>query len=279
MSCSRRDDVYQSVAGALDAEQLAALSVHLETCEACAELHREVLALTGSLPLAPHELTEGGVADEVMTLIRLDRAQPRPLRLPRAAWAVPAVALAAAACLLLVLPHLTSGESPGGGFRARGERSATNSQWVSIEAYRVTSEGNRPLGAEMEAHDAIAFRYLNRAPAELKYLAILALDGAGRVHWYYPGAAPGEELESVQIFHDDEPHTLPDAVRQPLEPGPLRFFALFTARPLRTSEIERRVEADFAAAQRSVERLSQLGIDDAGQHSFLVRVSPARQAP
>jgi hypothetical protein len=85
---------------------------------------------------------------------------------------------------------------------------------------------------------------------------VLAVDGRGGVHWYYPAYERlGEDPAAVPIRARALGVELGEEIRHPLPPGRLQVIALFLPAPRRVLDVER----DVAAAKGSFGALAGPG--------------------
>jgi hypothetical protein len=215
---------------------------HLPGCLACRLRYDARAALEA---LEAGDAGDGG-ADRAAAG-RIGRALfAEPPRRTRA-WALPAglaLAGAAAAMLLLPRPEAPVGRGPDRGaaeapaFRARGATTAAPGLGPALVVFRLRpGETPQRSGAVVRAVDSLAFAYTN--PTGATHLMVFAIDGAGRIFWYWPAwTDPDRDPEAVPIARSSETIELAEAVRQPLAPGRLRVQALFLDGPRRVREVE-----------------------------------------
>jgi len=150
-------------------------------------------------------------------------------------------------------------------------------RWIGLRAYRVHGD-QRPerLGERMSRDDGLLFSYVNAGDHGYRSLMIFAVDVVGGVHWCYPAwIDPDENPSSIEIREGARvPVDLPDLVHQDLPPGPLAIYGLFTAKPLRVSEVEAAVAKLVADTVWDANAHPRLPFADAGQHAFSTLVEP-----
>jgi len=283
VKCVDAAEVTRLYAGLLSEARARALTVHFRECVACAALDHDVATTTARLRHEPDELADEECVAEVMALIRMGKAEPpavivRPFWRSWQAWLlVPATAAATAAIMLVFWPRAVVDDSAG--FTARGTSAPSLDRFVSLGIFRKAAGGFIPVGDTIRADDTLAFTYQNRASVGTRYLMVLAVDDGGHIFWYYPPRAePDHEAPSLPIAGNGEPTELPEEITQELVPGPLRFFGLFSTKPLSVRDVEAAVALDLARAG-GVTHLERLTISEAGAYSLLVRVEPAAAEP
>jgi hypothetical protein len=197
----------------------ARLRAHLPGCAACRQRYHQELLLVrldpGALP-ARERLARGlGL-----------RASPRRLGLH--ALALPALATAALA-LLLLLPRSGGISAPV----ARGRRSEA-SLWV----YRV-APARPPVLADgtIAAGDELAFAYAN--PGGKAHVLVFAIDEHRHVYWYHPAWPEHAPAPApLPALAGAGPHELPDAIRHALDGRHLDVFAAFSDVPVSIEAVE-----------------------------------------
>jgi hypothetical protein len=161
---------------------------------------------------------------------------PTSARSPRWRWALGgALTSAAILCAVAASPLFRSDS-----FRVKGVTANALDGWAGAEVY-VVEPGHRaaPLGKSVRADQRLAFAYRNAIGSPFTHLAIFAVDGSGRVYWYYPAwERPDENPVLLSISRSTGAVELPDAVRHAFQPGPLHLHALFTGSALHVSEVE-----------------------------------------
>jgi hypothetical protein len=165
----------------------------------------------------------------------------------RTHWAL-ALCIPVAALLLLALSP--RGVRPGAiqsvtapsttdDFAARGGSKGGSSFWV----YHLGPDGAPRLAAHTIGRaDELAFAYSNARGN--RFLMIFGVDEHRHVYWFHPGwsgAPPEPPALSAQA--GPGPFELPEALRQPLEPGRLRVYAAFSDRPLDPMVLEDAIRA------------------------------------
>jgi hypothetical protein len=180
---------------------------------------------------------------------RLGRAVFAPRARVRPAFWTLGLALAAAIVLLVVLPRrlLDSGFSP------RGGESAPAAGGAGLVVFRIPALGRQGqpaerVGAVIRGGDGLAFSYLNPPEVAATHLMVFAVDGSGRVYWFWPEwRLATDNPTALPIQVSPTAVELPEGVRHDLPPGPLTLYALFARHPYDV----RHVEAVVAAGQGS----------------------------
>lgn len=280
MSCVGEKRLAEFVAGALAPEDAAAVREHFKQCQPCQAAHARMAEMTARLGSAPGEFDAPDLAGDVMRLIRHGRSEPsRSVRHEPRRWFwpwlwAPAAAMAAAALLLVAWPRAGTDVTPG--FQARGETAISPDRWVSIEVFRGTKTGYRPVGERIAADDALAFAYSNPTDHGFRYLMIVAVDDGGRVFWYYPVREGEHDNPRSLSIGKTVRAELQEEIRHDLTPGRVRIFGLFSKNPLEVASTEAIVTRAVRAAG-GVQRLSRIDMPEVGQQSFLFVVDPPQR--
>lgn len=272
MKCVDAAEVTRLFAGQLPGERAELLQAHFGRCQGCAALRDELGTLTARLRHDPGEFEDEAAIDEVMTLVRMGKAD-RPVVVERrpsfwSSWQSWLVVPVTAAATVLLMLTLQSPEHDG--FQSRGAATEQLDRWVSVQAFRSSAGGYAPVEGTLAADDALAFTYLNRAKQPLRYLAVVGVDARGEVFWYYP---PGTAIRSAA-----EPVELPEQVQHDLKPGALRIFGLFSVEPLAQPALEAELKRAVQGAG-SVTKLERLDLPGVGQHSLLLEVKATGSPP
>jgi len=228
-------------------DELGAIEAHLSACALCSRRRSEI-------EVAPVQLPDRGWLDK---LHAAPPARRRPLVVASGAFA-----LAAAAALLLVVRPATLSPAPGEGAGdatpAAGvgatERSAsTRLKGSALALDLFVRRGDGPAepvfgDVPLRAVDAIRFRV--RAPED-GYLAVIGLDGEGKVSRYAPSGGAAAEPFAAGERALDGSVILDDA------PGEEKVFALLCpdAASAETSVAAARATLAAAGAQSRVARL------------------------
>ena len=231
-SCAMEQKVDAHFALAIGPADEMALRAHLSGCERCRTRYERHLLLAKLDPTAPSAEVRLGAA--------LGIAKPKPK------WinlAMPAVALALAASLMLVV-HVHHADSE---FAARGAPLATHA--AELRIFRVEKGTSVPVHDRISRNDALAFAYLNRTGKTR--LMVFAVDEHHHVYWYYPcWSDASKDPVAVPIAASNAIRELPDAVSQPLDGQHLAVYALFTDASLGVKEVEARLRASPAGASK-----------------------------
>jgi len=280
MNCAQPKDVVRYLEGDLTEEHAAALGAHFQRCEACSRMLKKITNIGDKLSPDPDEFDRVDVTDNVLALIRLDRAHPKATKsglFPgwyfwKWAGAFGAAVLLIAIIIPLWLPKSAPQEDRPI-YLARGQSSTKTDQWVSIHVFRKTPWGYQLVEDRVTWQDKLAFAYQNRAEAEYDYLMILALDAKGQIFWYYPAYQDeSENPQSISILRDEEPVSLPDEVQHDLHPGALRVFAIFSKIPLRVKQVEQQLLGDLDQVG-SIDELHRIDLQETGQHTLMLNIS------
>jgi hypothetical protein len=231
---SRHADVEAHFAGTASAADDRKMFAHLRACTRCRDEYRT---------LAMVEALEGGGADRARE--RLARGLFAPVA-PAGRRVVYGTGFGLAfACLALVF---TVGRGPAA-FRARGGAGAERADEPSLAIFRVPRDAANPevlaptetqrAGSSVRAGESLAFSYTNPAAIGAGFLMVFARDPAGHIYWFWPAwNDESADPASLPISANAAPVELPEAVRHPLQAGPLTVVALFTPRPLHVREVE-----------------------------------------
>jgi hypothetical protein len=272
MKCATEKELLLHLANSLPGQQAELLEQHLTTCERCSKAQAEFASMTKRLSPDSGEFDDPELVDDVMTLVRLGRAEPErlsPAKPLRRAWLLAGLAACLSAVLLLIIwPQVTQDDSKS--IRTRGGLSADADRWVSLKVLRATDDGYRPVSKKISRGDALAFAYDNRQDHD--YLMVLGVCEKGQVYWYYPAyQQAGQNPQSIRIEKSRRPVQLPDQVRHELKPGRFRIFALFSKQALDVELVESIIKHDLEK-QGSLGQLERLNIESTAQQSFLLDV-------
>jgi hypothetical protein len=218
-----------------------ALRAHLGSCADCTERYRSHLVFARldrrALPAAE----------------RMARALGLPGRRQRRwLWSVPALALASAVAVLLVMGQLGT---TGGDLRVRG---AVTGAVPHLLVYRLIpgAAPSRVLDG-ITAGDELAFAYTN--PGGRGHVMIFGVDQQRRVFWYHPAWPAGDPPpRALSAAAGVGPHELPDAIGHDLTPGQLRIYGLFSDDSPGAAE----VEAAVASGRTLAEAFSRASITE-----------------
>ena len=121
-----------------------------------------------------------------------------------------------------------------------------------IKAYRVApKEPPEPLREQMQRGDGLLFSYRVLKGSEHRFLAIMAKDAQGRVHWLYPAYRdPSESPRSIPVQPNQKEVELPDMVLIKPAAGKMRICGVFTERALDVKTVDRGARARGAVAHR-----------------------------
>jgi hypothetical protein len=243
---SRHADVERHFSGAGSPKTDQRLFAHMKTCERCRDEYRTLAML---------EQMEGGGGERARE--RLARGlfgnAAEPVRTARPRLFAGGFALGAACLALLV----TVGQTPSP-FRARGGEASASGAALAI--YRVPRDQQNPealavsdtqrAGTTVRAGESLAFSYVSPASVGACCLMVFGRDPAGHVYWFWPAwNDAAEDPVSVPIAEGNTPVELREAVRHPLQTGPLTIVGLFTPKPLHVREVEAAVAKGLAGLQ------------------------------
>ncbi|HEX3694822.1 MAG TPA: hypothetical protein VH374_05465 [Polyangia bacterium] len=199
---------------------------HLRTCAPCRDRYRTY----STLEALPPDGTDEARA-------RLGRGVfPPPRR--RALLGVGFSLVAACAVVLFVAVR------PSDGFRARGgDGSGDNiAGRPALSIFRVAGDGvtrTQRAGSSIRAGEPLAFSFTNPPAAGYDHLMVFAVDGAGRVYWFWPAwTNPAVDPAATVISPGTEPMELGESVRHPLMPGRITIYGLFTNQELHVRQVE-----------------------------------------
>jgi hypothetical protein len=109
-----------------------------------------------------------------------------------------------------------------------------------VAVYRVArGRQPEPLGSHMSRSDGLLLSYTNVGFTQLSYLAVFAVDASKEVRWFYPSYEhAGLDPLSIRVASEVTERVLPEVIEHDFAVGPMTIYALFTAEPLRVSEVE-----------------------------------------
>lgn len=159
----------------------------------------------------------------------------------------------AVACAAAVLLVARPGEDR---FRSRGGPGAGQAGHPALTIFRVASDGvtgTERAGSEIRSGEPLAFSFTNPFANSYSRLMIFAVDGSGRVFWFWPAwTQPADDPPSIAISPGTEPMELGERVRQTLTPGRVTIYGLFSNDEHHVREVE-------TALQRGGDGLKSLG--------------------
>jgi hypothetical protein len=152
--------------------------------------------------------------------------------------------------------------------KSAGETVFEQDRWVGLKAFRVgEDEKPDPLASRMSRGDYLLFAYTNQGDKPYPYMMILAVDAAGRVHWFYPAyTSEGTSPRSIPIGGNVSGAELFEKIRHDFAPGPLWIYGLFTRKPLQVSEVE--------ALFKRLKPGERIPLEDSAQHIQKTVVEP-----
>jgi hypothetical protein len=234
---ARHSDVEAHFAGKTSPVADRRMFGHLPGCGRCREEYRG-FALLESLEAGGAERAQARLARGVF-----ETTTP-PAR--RRTTLFGAGFVVAFGCLALVISF---GRGPVAPFQARGGAGVSQAGEPSLAIYRVPRDRENPevlapaetqrAGSLVHAGESLAFSYTNPTPVGACCLMVFGRDVSGRVYWFWPAwNDASEDPASVPISASTQPVELTEAVRHPLQTGPLTIVGLFTPRPLHVREVE-----------------------------------------
>jgi hypothetical protein len=251
-------ELHHHVLGASADDQRATVAQHVQTCPACAG------ALAG-LQSAHDEFPRGAEARIGAALAR------RPtFRWPRGARVrlLALLTLPVAAALLLRLG--ANHRSPDEDLIPKGPAPSVGQPQLEIFARRGNHVRAVGPGAEpLRAGDAI--RFALRRPAQLAYVLVVAVDGAGAINLYYPDGA----TEAARLPEGVARLELPGSIVLDDSAGPERVFALFGAQPFTFASVRAALGSLAARGPEALRRESRLDVAVDGQATILLEKSRA----
>jgi hypothetical protein len=222
MTCAMRESVDRHFAGAIRREAEHALREHLTGCDECKQYYQRHLLLAKLDPRALDAKTRLAVG------LGLRARHARPMGL-----AVLGFAVAAAAALVMTAPRQAD---PG--FTARGM--AVDAPAVHLSVFRVVNGTALPVSDRIDAADALAFSYENRAGKSR--LMVFGVDEHQHVYWFFPAwQDPASDPQALSIAATEHPVELREAVVHALDGQSLEVRAIFTDEVLTVREAERRI--------------------------------------
>lgn len=219
--------------GALAPLEEQALRAHLRGCPPCRALFDQYADAEAGLEGTPGRPSEAQLA-------RMRDSVPPPARARRGALIVAAATVAAAALGGFLLLR-----SSGPDFTARGNGPGAD---VGLRVFTERSGKTAPAEAGVRVGDGLLFAYSMEKGAPHRYLAVVARDAKGAVHWFHPGYETPEDTPqsvSVQAGVADQP--LPDSVYVDMAPGPMEICGLFTRDPLDVRSLDAWLTANRGA--------------------------------
>jgi len=118
---------------------------------------------------------------------------------------------------------------------------------------------------ELTPDDFLLFSYTNLDPAGFRFMAILARDAAGDVHWLHPAKPQGDLPSMRPIKIDVVGQGIPQAVRPHFPAGDVWLMAVFSTRILDGEMLtawveEREVEERKEIASHSVVQIKHFKV-------------------
>ncbi|HXI54820.1 MAG TPA: hypothetical protein VNO55_02090 [Polyangia bacterium] len=220
----RHREVDRHFAGAGSPARDQRMFQHLRQCQRCRDRYRTYSSLEQLVPGGDEQARE-----------RLGRGVFRPAR-RRAVWGVGlGLATVCAAALLVVV-------RPSDGFRARGGSGASDGDHPSLSIFRVAADGVTRVqraGSSMRASEPLAFSFTNPGAAGYDHLMVFAVDGHGRVFWFWPAwENPADDPTAIVISPGAQPMELGESIRHPLSPGRITIYGFFSSQAHHVRQVE-----------------------------------------
>ena len=215
------------------------VAAHVAACARC--------RARGAARVARKEEFRAEMAPAVWRAIE-SRVPARPWWRQR--WAMPALATAALAAVLIVV---RSGRGPEG--YVRGIKGAPS---VEIICRRGAETAPLAPGTPLAPGDELRFRPLVSPPGA-RYVVIGSVDGSGRFAPFYPARA---DAESVPLPPSGAP--LPGGIRIDATPGPERLLALWSAAPVPAAAVAPVAEA-AAGRLEGIKEIAGVAVTSAWQ--------------
>ncbi len=251
MKCPDEQTLAAFMEGELSTNAAGELQVHLADCAACRQAFERLREIAGQLRRARADDDPHFVSQVLERLPAGHRRHP-------GRWLV-ALALPAAAAFAVFLSaslHHHDGEFVARGSARPGPAEPATHLGVEVFVHQQSRERNRVAmrgGERIENGDGFSFVVSNRLGRDV-YLCLFAIDNAQAVHWFYPSYTDAAtEPQAIRVPATPAIMPLSQGVTpEGLAPGRLSVVALFLARPVRVSEVEKVVAgaALSAIAQR-----------------------------
>ena len=257
MKCPEEQTLAAFMEGELSTNAAGELRIHSVDCAGCRRALERLRETAGQLRLSraaedPHFVSQ--------VLERLPAGRRRhPGR-----WLV-ALTLPAAAAFAVFLSaslHHHDGEFVARGSVKPGLAEPATHLGVEVFVHQQSRERNRVAmrgGERIENGDGFSFVVSNRLSRDV-YLCLFAIDSAQAVHWFYPSYTDAAtEPQAIRVPAAPAIMPLSQGVTPDgLAPGRLSVVALFLARPVRVSEVEKVVtEAALSAIAQRLPVLAQ----------------------
>lgn len=238
MKCPDEQTLAAFMEGELSTNAAGELHVHLADCAGCRQAIERLRETAGQLRRARAAEDPNFVSQVLQRLPAGHRRHPGRWLI---VWALPAAA--AFAVFLSASLHHHDGEFVARGSAKPGPAEPATHLGVEVFVHPQSRERNRVAmrgGERVENGDGFSFVVSNRFGRDV-YLCIFAIDGAQSVHWFYPSYTDAAtEPQAIRVPASPATMALSQGVTpEGLAPGRLSLVALFLARPVRVSEVEK----------------------------------------
>jgi hypothetical protein len=266
-----------SFLGELTPSRWSALKEHLGTCEACRARYDRTTRLervlaggsSGIRQPSPEELDR--VQASIFSALG---TEARPTLMERfSRWvANPSLQLAAAALGIAFLAFVLPSKEPDE-YRARGGAPV---RAAGVRAFCLSSAGASPLDSREHQACPISaqLKLALDNPGGYKHVFLVGVQSDAPL-WYAPRPPETESALAPEPKEGDVPFGGAIRLEVNHEPGPLRVFALFSDRPLRSTEVEAAIAA-LTKKGASIREVEALPIDrpDLAQRTVFIEVTP-----
>ena len=258
-------ELFLYLEGEVTKRRAAEIDEHLGACRDCRERLENRRGMLESLAEADEELKGLDLVPGVRKLIEQGDRPAKPRRkLPAVSVRIGLlVALAGAVAL-----WFATAEKDEFRIKSAGEAVYEQDRWVGLQAFRLgEADKPDPLSGTLSRGEFLLFAYTNQGEKPYPYMMILAVDAAGRVHWFYPAyTSETADPRSIPIGGNVTGAELFEKIRHDFTPGPLWIYGLFTRKPLRVSEAE--------ALIKGLEPGERIPLKDSAQHIQKTVVEP-----
>ncbi len=297
--------VDEVIVSELPAEKWERLRKHLQVCARCRARYNKLVLAERMLSGGPKAAGTPSTAefDRIARAVLPPSSQPVWQRLlqwftaPRAVAAT--TGLVAAAAALLIIPTLRNGAAPSAPspeFQPRGGRgpvelfaknvdgtTAAAARTAGLRAFCLQQERVQaldPKGVVPPRCDRAAqLKLAISNPGNFRRVFLVGMDGEHDVKWYAPRPPETESVAAPSAPSGAEQVDVPVGASVRLavnhRPGPMRIFALFSDRPVSSTEVETAVKDLSSKNVKPTEAESlPLKREDVLQRSLLIDLSP-----